>query len=145
MAFPRTYQGLLRFFFFLKKPTTTQIVPDNITYAAVAKVIKNKSELTEESLPEVEEIVGSADKAKEILDAAKHSMGTDISELDMINIEKFASRVVELAQYRKNLSQYLSNKMQATAPNLSALIGDQVREAFFFFPFPPFVSIPLPF
>jgi len=107
-------------------PELIKVIPDNITYAAVARVVKNKSELTEESLPAIEEVAGSADKAKAILEAARHSMGTDISELDMINIEKFAARVVELAAYRKKLHEYLQHKMSATAPNLSALIGDQV-------------------
>ena len=34
--------------------------------------------------------------------------------------------MVKLAEFRKNLAAYLSDKMSVVAPNLSALIGDTV-------------------
>ncbi len=43
-----------------------------------------------------------------------------------LNIHNFAQRVVSLTEYRKNLHQYLSSKMNLVAPNLSALIGEQL-------------------
>merc|ERR1711909_224242 len=53
-------------------------------------------------------------------------MGMDISPIDLINIEKFASRVIALADYRKGLHEYLKDKMNTVAPNLATLIGDLV-------------------
>lgn len=53
--------------------------------------------------------------------------GMDISPIDLINIERFATRVVGLAEYRKQLSEYLSTKMDNVAPNLTVLIGEQVN------------------
>merc|ERR1719253_1322805 len=53
-------------------------------------------------------------------------MGYDISEVDMTNVESFARRVINLAEYRKNLSEYLNSRMHSVAPNLSALIGEIV-------------------
>lgn len=50
----------------------------------------------------------------------------DISQFDLENIEMFASRVIDLFNYRKKLSEYLGSKMSGVAPNLAALIGDQV-------------------
>jgi len=50
----------------------------------------------------------------------------DISPIDLINIQTFASRVIGLAEYRKSLHTYLVSKMTQVAPNLSALIGEQV-------------------
>ena len=79
-----------------------------------------------ERLPELERVVMDADKAKAVLDASKHSMGMDISDIDLLNIETFAQRVMKLAEYRRSLQEYLHNKMNAVAPNLQALIGDQV-------------------
>ena len=52
----------------------------------------------------------------------------DISPIDLINIQTFASRVIGLAEYRKSLHTYLVSKMTQVAPNLSALIGEQVIE-----------------
>ncbi|CAB4474992.1 unnamed protein product [Rhizophagus irregularis] len=107
-------------------PELVKIVNDNYQYAKLAKFIKNKSELTEEQLDGLIEITGDESKAKQILDAAKSSMGTDISELDMINIVRFTDRVIELANYRKRMHEYLLSKMHNVAPNLSALIGEIV-------------------
>ena len=56
----------------------------------------------------------------------KHSMGMDISEIDLINIRAFAERVIKLSEYRKSLQDYLHSKMGVVAPNLQALIGDSV-------------------
>ena len=50
----------------------------------------------------------------------------DISDIDLLNIHSFADRVIKLAEYRKSLQDYLHAKMGAVAPNLQALIGDQV-------------------
>lgn len=52
-----------------------KIINDNYLYAKVAKYIDNKSELSEEKLPALTEVVGDEDKAKEIVEAAKASMG----------------------------------------------------------------------
>ena len=92
------------------------------------------------------EIVNDAGIAQSVLDASRSSMGKlvkkcnyelkfdtfpiflgmDISPIDLINIERFAKRVVALAEYRKELQEYLRSKMHNNAPNLSALIGEQV-------------------
>merc|ERR1711913_201902 len=53
-------------------------------------------------------------------------MGMDIAPLDLMNIEKFANRVIGLTDYRKGLSGYLQEKMALVAPNLATLIGDTV-------------------
>merc|ERR1712021_230884 len=50
----------------------------------------------------------------------------DIAPMDLLNIDMFASRVIGLADYRKELSTYLRNKMEIVAPNLATLIGDTV-------------------
>lgn len=53
--------------------------------------------------------------------------GMDISPLDLMNIERFAKKVISLAEYRKELAEYLHSKMDSIAPNLACLIGDVVR------------------
>lgn len=53
-------------------------------------------------------------------------LGIDIGTIDLINIQMFARRVISLTEYRKSLSEYLHSKMQSVAPNLAALIGEQV-------------------
>lgn len=55
-----------------------------------------------------------------------YSTGIDIGAIDLINIQMFSRRVLSLSDYRKTLADYLHNKMVSVAPNLAALIGEQV-------------------
>lgn len=56
----------------------------------------------------------------------------DISDIDLINIERFTTRVIALSEYRLTLHTYLKERMGSVAPNLSALIGEQVRFLFIY-------------
>lgn len=53
-----------------------KIVSDNYLYAKLAKFIQDKSKLAEDKIPSLTDIIGDEDKAKEIVEAAKASMGT---------------------------------------------------------------------
>lgn len=55
----------------------------------------------------------------------------DISPIDLINIQTFASKVIGLTEYRTKLHNYLISKMGSVAPNLTALVGEQVRVTVF--------------
>ena len=53
-------------------------------------------------------------------------MGSDISDVDLLNIKYFSERVDNLIKYREKLSNYLKDKTQNLAPNTSALVGETV-------------------
>ncbi|KAM1339897.1 hypothetical protein ACFX2H_038360 [Malus domestica] len=107
-------------------PELVKIVNDNYLYAKVSKYIKDKSTLSEDHLSDLTDLVGDEDKAKEIIEAAKASMGQDLSPLDLMNVQQFAQKVMDLAEYRKRLYDYLVSKMSDIAPNLASLIGEVV-------------------
>ncbi|GMN56790.1 hypothetical protein TIFTF001_025910 [Ficus carica] len=107
-------------------PELVKIVNDNYLYAKVTKFIKDKAKLAEDKISELTEIVGDEDKAKEIVEAAKASMGQDLSPIDLINVHQFAQRVMDLSEYRRKLYDYLVTKMNDIAPNLASLIGEVV-------------------
>lgn len=54
------------------------------------------------------------------------SMGTEISDSDLLHIQSLASQVVDLMGYRAELYEYLRNRMIAIAPNLTFILGDLV-------------------
>lgn len=120
-----TYSMRVREWYGWHFPELVQVVKDNYLYCRCAKLIKHKSELNETKLPALAEIVGE-DLAAKVLQASKQSMGAELSEIDMVNIEDFATRVISLAEFRTQLFQYLSERMDACAPNLTALLGEQV-------------------
>merc|ERR1711990_1261775 len=107
-------------------PELIKIVPENALYAKVVKLVKNRKELTADKLDELEAILMDSARAQAVIDASKSSMGMDISPVDLLNIDMFASRVIGLTDYRKELSSYLQNKMGLVAPSLATLIGDVV-------------------
>lgn len=121
-----TFSMRIREWYSYHYPELVKLVSDNYLYAKCVQFIKDRKTLSEESLEGLEEIVMDSSVAQAIIDAAKMSMGMDISIVDLINIDLFASRVVNLSEYRKKLSVYLHNKMNSVAPNLQSLIGDQV-------------------
>jgi nucleolar protein 56 len=53
-------------------------------------------------------------------------MGQELSPTDVIQIKKFSERVVEMIAFRESLQEYLKQRMNAVAPNLTALIGEMV-------------------
>merc|ERR1711904_365292 len=75
---------------------------------------------------ELVEACGSQDIADEVVKAMKISMGQDIAEMDMLNIDHFADQVIKLADMRKTLGAYLKKKMDTVSPNLAELVGELV-------------------
>merc|ERR1712136_209262 len=107
-------------------PELVKIVPDNYTYARVACFLKSRKDFDAAKVEPLEEIVMDSAKAQAIFDASKSSMGMDVSAVDLLNIDMFATRVIALADYRKMVSTYLQDKMASVAPNLATLIGETV-------------------
>jgi len=66
------------------------------------------------------------DLEAELKHAANLSMGSEITELDETYIHTLAEQILELAEYKESLNEYLTNRMQAIAPNLSHIIGEQL-------------------
>lgn len=108
-------------------PELVRLVPDNHQYARVAQYIGDKDTLDEEKLPDLTVILDDdSTLSQNILDAARGSMGSSLSEIDMLNISAFATRVVSISEYRKSLISYLTEKMNLVAPSLTALLGERI-------------------
>ncbi|MCJ1301732.1 snoRNP complex protein nop56 [Hypocenomyce scalaris] len=108
-------------------PELIKIVSENQQYARLALFIGDKKTLSDDRLHDLAAQVSDDEGiAQSIIDAARVSMGQDISESDMENVTTFAGRVVSLSKYRKSLFSYLVSKMGIVAPNLATLIGEIV-------------------
>ncbi|KAK2952823.1 putative Nucleolar protein 56 [Blattamonas nauphoetae] len=104
-------------------PELPKIVVDNIIFAKIVIHIRDKATVNDEMIQQLEEITQDGAMAKNIVSAAKVSMGYDLSDIDIDHIVLFAQRTVDLAQYREELRGYLTHKMTSVAPNLTALLG----------------------
>jgi nucleolar protein 56 len=108
-------------------PEMTKIVNDNTIYAKLVNVLgANRDNVTDAFKDEIQSVTLDEDKAQQIIDAAKISMGMDMNETDQLQVKKWAERVTELIEFRESLSAYLKDRMNAVAPNLQALIGEIV-------------------
>lgn len=108
-------------------PELIKIVSDNIAYARLVLFIGNKSTLNDDKLHDLAALVNDDEStAQNIIDAARVSMGRDISENDLEHVLDFARTTVRSAECRKALHNYLISKMNVVAPNLAALIGEMV-------------------
>lgn len=103
-------------------PELAKILNDNIAYAKLVLKMGMRSNSENSDLAEIlpEEIEGA------VKNAADRSMGTEISQEDLENIQALAEQVVGFAEYRQQLASYLTSRMNAIAPNLTALVGELV-------------------
>lgn len=107
-------------------PELQKEVSDIVKYCKLVLLIRDKSTLTDDKLKKVNKITEDEDQATRIIKLAKHSMGMAFVDADLDNITVFAQRVLNLANFRKELYDYLTDKMNLVAPNVAALIGEQV-------------------
>ncbi|KAA8495669.1 Nucleolar protein 58 [Porphyridium purpureum] len=117
-----TYAMRLREWYGWHFPELSKIQMDNLAYAKVVLKMKIRTaaqgmDFSDCVAPEVEE---------EIKQAAEISMGTEISDEDILNITALAAQVATLVEYRATLFEYLQNRMNAIAPNLSMMVGELV-------------------
>jgi len=103
-------------------PEMGRIVNDNLAYARVILKVGMRTSTSTIDLSEIlpEEIEAAVKAAAEV------SMGTEITEEDLDNIQLLAEQVVGFTEYRQQLSSYLTARMQAIAPNLTELVGELV-------------------
>lgn len=103
-------------------PEMAKILNDNLAYSKVVlkmglRTSYEKADLLDVLPQEIEAAVKSA---------ADKSMGTEITLEDLENIQALAQQVVDFSEYRQQLASYLSARMTAIAPNLTALVGELV-------------------
>lgn len=103
-------------------PELGKIITDNLAYCKSVKKIGDRTNVSSTDLSEIlpEEIEAEVKLAAEI------SMGTEVSEQDIVNILHLCDQVIEITEYRAQLYDYLKNRMTAIAPNLTVMVGELV-------------------
>lgn len=103
-------------------PELGKILNDNLAYARVILAVGMRTSTASTDLSDIlPEEIETAVKA-----AAEVSMGTEISDEDLLNITMLADHVVSYTEVRAQLSSYLESRMKAIAPNLTELVGTLV-------------------
>uniref|UniRef100_A0A914E437 Nop domain-containing protein n=1 Tax=Acrobeloides nanus TaxID=290746 RepID=A0A914E437_9BILA len=103
-------------------PELGKIISDHMAFAKVVKAIGMKQNAQNVDLSKIlpEEL------EQRVKEEAEISMGTDISELDILNISQLCDQIIDMMNYRAQLHDYLKNRMNALAPNLTVLLGELI-------------------
>jgi len=117
-----TYAMRVREWYGWHFPELSKVLPDNLLFA---RVVKHMGIRTNAASTDFSDVLPEQ-LADEIRDAAQISMGTEISNEDIDNIKELCDQVVSITEYREQLYEYLKNRMQAIAPNLTVLVGELV-------------------
>jgi len=103
-------------------PEMSKIINDNVQFAQVVLSMSVRKNAKNTDLSDILD----EDLEEQLKAAAEVSMGTDISEEDVLNIKSLAQQVVAMSEYRASLFEYLKNRMNAIAPNLTVMVGELV-------------------
>ncbi|XP_021706707.1 nucleolar protein 58 isoform X2 [Aedes aegypti] len=103
-------------------PELGKILTDNIAFIKTIKLVGTRDNMATTDLSDIlpEEL---EEKVKE---AAEISMGTEISEEDILNIQNLCDEILSINEYRTHLYDYLKTRMMAMAPNLTVLVGETI-------------------
>lgn len=103
-------------------PELSKLITDNVAFVRTIKLVGMRENMASTDLSDIlpEEV---EEKVKE---AAEISMGTEISEEDILNIQALCEEIISINEYRTHLSDYLKARMLAMAPNLTVLVGETI-------------------
>jgi nucleolar protein 56 len=101
-------------------PELDRLLDKHETYARLVIKLGSKDNFTVENL-EKEDV--PKQKAEAIAKVAEASMGADLDEADLAQIQAFCQNVSNLYELRQTLEAYLDKTMAEVAPNMQSLVG----------------------
>ncbi len=114
------FMSRIREWYGLHFPELDRLIDKHETYARLVVNFGRREDFTAENLER--EGLPKA-KAKQIAEIAIASMGTDLNEGDMDQIQAMCKNTLELYDVRQSLEKYLGAVMDEVAPNTRALAG----------------------
>jgi nucleolar protein 56 len=114
------FMGRLREWYGVYFPELDRLIEKHETYARLAQNVGDKESYTPEIL-EAENI--PKERAQILMQAAQASMGADISEADLTQIQALAKDVLAMYELRKNMEAYVDKTMEELAPNVRTVAG----------------------
>lgn len=117
------YVARLREWYSLHFPELDELVREHIDYAKIVYELGHRDSITVENL---KKLGFSEEKARKIAEAARKSMGADLSDFDINYIRTLAGIILELYKLRETLEGYIEAIMKEVAPNITALVGPKL-------------------
>jgi len=110
----------LREWYSIHFPELDKLVDDHKLYASIVSRFGQREEINEEGLIE---LGLRKETSVRIADAAKKSIGAEVSDADIKAIKMLSDIVLDLYRMREELTDYIDSVMREVAPNVTALVG----------------------
>lgn len=114
------FMGRLREWYGVHFPELDRLVEKHETYARLVVNLGYKDNFTVDAL-EQESV--SKEKAENMAMVAEKSMGADMAEQDLAEIQALSKNVLEMYELRKTMESYVEKTMEEVAPNTKAVAG----------------------
>jgi len=114
------FAARLREWYSLHFPELDELVREHEDYIRIVAELGHRENVTKENLVK---LGFSEGKAEKIAEAARKSIGADLSDFDIKPIQTLASIALELYKLRGELTEYIAAVMKEVAPNITALVG----------------------
>jgi nucleolar protein 56 len=114
------FMGRLREWYGVHFPELDRLVEKHETYARLVLDLGTKSNFTQEAL-EKEDL--PKNKTEQISRIAEASMGADLLEVDLAQIQALSKNVLETYKLREAMEAYLDKTMEEVAPNTKTIVG----------------------
>ncbi|ADV65170.1 rRNA biogenesis protein Nop56/Nop58 [Desulfurococcus mucosus] len=117
------YVARLREWYSIHFPELDELVKEHPEYAKLVYELGDRSNYTVENLVK---LGYGREKAEKLADAARSSIGADLSDFDMNYIKVLAGIILDLYRLRDTLDEYIDAVMKEVAPNIAALVGPKL-------------------
>lgn len=114
------FMSRIREWYGIHFPELDRMIDKHETYARLVLKLGRRENFTVENL-EKEKLPKT--KAEQIANAARASMGADLTETDLAQIQALCKNVLDFYALRENLEKYIDISMEETMPNIKAVVG----------------------
>jgi nucleolar protein 56 len=114
------FMGRLREWYGIHFPELDRLIEKHETYSRLVMKLGYRDNFSVEAL-EKEAI--PKEKAENTAKVAEKSMGAEMAEQDLAEIQALSKNVLELYELRKNMESYVDKVMEEVAPNTRAIAG----------------------
>jgi nucleolar protein 56 len=114
------FMGRVREWYGIHFPELDRLVDKHETYARLVLELGGRENFTIKNL---EDVGVPKAKAEQIVKAAGASMGAELADVDMTQIQALCKNVVNMYKLRQTLEDYVDKTMEEVAPNTKAVAG----------------------
>ncbi|MBS7635647.1 C/D box methylation guide ribonucleoprotein complex aNOP56 subunit [Candidatus Bathyarchaeota archaeon] len=117
------FMSRLREWYGVHFPELSRLIDKHETYARLVYTLGHRGNFTVERL---EKEGFPRNKAMQIAQSAESSMGADMQDIDIEQVQRISKNTLQLYEARSSLEKYIDALVEDVAPNLKAVAGSSI-------------------